>query len=571
MSLWSEDPWNETFDVVVVGSGAGAMVAALAVHECGGSVLLIERGPVFGGSSAMSGGGLWIPNNHLMASVGISDSPEEALEYLRATTQGTVPEERLIAYVEQAPRMAKFLCERTRVELVPLPEYPDYYPDLPGAKPGGRSLECAPFDGRLLGDELLLMRECAQQELIGGRICMTIKEARDLFCKGPGWVRLTAKLMAGYWLDLPWRLRSSRDRRLAMGNALVGRLRRSLMDRGIPLWLSTRAHHLVYKRGRVVGVAAEREGGMVRLRTERGVILAAGGFESNQSMRRRYLPNPTDARWTCANPYNTGDAIEMGLNVGAALDLMDEAWWGPTTVVPGELRARMLVIEKSLPGSILVNKRGERFVNEAMPYVDVVKRMYEVHSPESPCVPAYLIFDATFRRKYPCGPMAIPGAQQPDWALPRTIRQEYLKKADTLEGLAELMGIDPAGLRATVTKFNEYARTGKDLDFGRGESIFDRYYGDPNVRPNPTLAPIEKPPFYAIEAFPGDLGTKGGLRTDQWARVLNEQGQPIPGLYAAGNCSASVMGRTYPGPGATLGPATTFGYVAGRHAMGVTD
>jgi 3-oxosteroid 1-dehydrogenase len=227
----------------------------------------------------------------------------------------------------------------------------------------------------------------------------------------------------------------------------------------------------------------------------------------------------------------------------------------------------MLVIEKSLPGSILVDKRGRRFVNEALPYVDVVKTMYEHSTPENPSVPAYLIFDADFRRKYPCGPF-LQAQQQPDWALPKRLKQSYLKKADTLEGLAAIFGIDAEGLKESARRMNEYARTGKDLDFHRGETVFDRYYGDENVTPNPCLGPIEKPPFYAMEAFAGELGTKGGLEADASARVLNEAGETIPGLYAIGNCSAAAMGTSYPGPGCTLGPATTFGYIAARHAMG---
>jgi 3-oxosteroid 1-dehydrogenase len=560
--------WDHTVDLLVVGSGAGAMVAAVAAHDRGGTPLLIEKSSQYGGSSAMSGGGLWIPNNHLMAGVGIPDTPEAAMEYLRATTAGVVSEDRLRAYADEAPKMARFLDEKTRVKLVALSEYPDYYQDAPGSKPGGRATETTNFDARLLGDEFLRMRESAIQSLIMGRIFMTIKEARTLFCKGPGWIRLTMKLMGGYWLDLPWRFKSKRDRNLAMGNALVGMLRRSLMDRNIPLWLNTSARALVVEGDRVVGLVAEKDGHSIRIRANKGVILAAGGFESSQSMREKYLPNPTRAEWTCGNPYNTGDAIEMGLQIGASVDLMDDAWWGPTTVAPGEARARMLVIEKSLPGSILVNKRGERFVNEAMPYIDVVHVMYEKNTPENPSVPAYLIFDAEFRRKYPCGPMMLPGSQQPDRMLPKIIRQQYLKKADTLEGVAALFGIDAAGLKATVAKFNGYARSGKDPDFRRGDTVFDRYYGDDHVTPNPSLGPIEKPPFYGLAAYPGDLGTKGGLKTDASARVLKESGEPIPGLYAIGNCSASVTGRTYPGPGSTLGPATTFGFIAARHATG---
>ena len=558
--------WTDTVDVLVVGSGAGAMVAAVTAYDRGAKTLVIEKSAYYGGSSAMSGGGLWIPNNHLMPTVGMNDTPEDAMAYLRATTRGLVADDRLQAYVKSAPEMLRYLCEHTRVKADVLTEYPDYYPGAPGYRPGGRSVEPCRIHAKELGEEeFLRLRESAIQSLIAARIFMTIKEARTLFCRGPGWIALTARLMSRYWFDLPWRLRSKRDRSLAMGNALAAMLRRSMMDRGIPLHLKTPAREFVVEDGRVVGVVAERNGQRLRIRATKGVILGAGGFESNQAMREKYLPNPTRAEWTCANPDNTGDVIALGIKIGAAVDLMDDAWWGPTTVVPGEDRARMLVIEKSLPGSILVNKRGERFVDEALPYIDVVNTMYEKNTPEAPTVPSYLIFDATFRYKYPCGPF-LQGSTQPDWALPKQLKQGYLKKADTIEGLASMLGIDATGLRATIAKLNQYARTGIDLDFHRGDTVFDQYYGDANVKPNPCLAPIEKPPFYGMEAFPGELGTKGGLKTNGNAQVLTETGAVIPGLYATGNCSASVMGRTYPGPGSTLGPTTTFGYIAARHA-----
>jgi 3-oxosteroid 1-dehydrogenase len=534
----SANDWDHAVDLLVIGSGAGAMVCALQAHDQGGDVLLIEKGSQYGGSSAMSGGGLWVPNNHLMSALGIDDTLEDAFAYLKETTGGLVSEDRLRAYLERAPEMAKYLCENTQEN----------------------------FDARKLGDQFLLMREGAIQSLIMGRIFMTIVEARTLFCRSKGWIGLTLKLFARYALDLPWRFKSKRDRILAMGNALVGGLRCSLLDRGIPLWLNTPARELLVDEGRVIGVAAEKDGRTIRIAARKGVVLAAGGFESSQAMREKHLPNPTRAEWTCANPDNTGDAINMGLALGAATDLMDDAWWGPTTVVPGEDRARMLVIEKSLPGSILVNRRGERFVNEALPYVDVVNTIYQKNAPGASTVPCYLIYDANFRRKYPCGPF-LPGSQQPDWALPGILKRDYLKKARTLEGLAKLLDIDAEGLKLSVSRLNEFARTGKDTDFQRGDTVFDRYYGDEQVEPNACLAPIETPPFYGLEAFPGDLGTKGGLLTDASARVLNEAGQPAPGLYAVGNCSASVMGRTYPGPGSTLGPATTFGFIAARHAM----
>ncbi len=565
----AKNDWDHVVDLLVVGSGAGAMVCALKAHDEGAVVLLIEKGSQYGGSSAMSGGCLWVPNNRLMGEFGIDDTPEDALAYLKETSGGVVSEDRLRAYVETAPKMARYLCEQTQLEFALLPEYPDYYPAASGFCSGGRSLEAKSFHARKLGDEFLRMRESATQTLVIGRIALTIAEGRKLLCRERGRVGLMLRLFAGYFLDLPWRFRSRRDRNLVMGNALVGGLRCSLLDRSIPLWLDTSARELLVEEGRVVGVAAEQDGRTIRIRARKGVVLATGGFEASQAMREKYLPGPTRAEWTCGNPDNTGDAIQMGLAVGAATDLMDDAWWGPTTVVASEPHARMLFIEKSLPGSILVDRRGERFVNEALPYIDVVNAIHEKHTAGAPTIPCFLIHDASFRKKYLCGPL-LPGAQQPDWILPRRLKRDFLRRADTLEGLAKLLGIDAAGLSRSVARLNELVRKGYDSDFRRGSSIFQRYYGDGRVEPNPCLGPIEKPPFYGVETYPGDLGTKGGLRTDISARVLNEAEEPIQGLYAIGNCAASAMGRAYPGPGSTLGPAATFGFIAACHAMEVS-
>ena len=405
--------WDHTVDFLIVGSGSGAMTAALTAYDQGAKPLLIEKTDRYGGSSAMSGGGLWVPQNHLMEGVGITDNPEEAWAYLKGTTAGVVPEERLRAYLEHAPQMVKYLTDHTQVRFVSLPEYADYYPNVPGSRPGGRCIEPASFHAGCLGHEFLNMREQNTQMLIMDRIFMTVFEARTLLTHGPGWIALMMKLMARYWFDQPWRLKSKRDRNLAMGNALIGMLRRSLMDRGIPIWLRTPAKELVVEDGRVVGVVAEKDGRPLRIGASKGVLLAAGGFEGNQAMREKYLPKPTKVEWSCANKHNTGDGINMGTAVGAAVDLMDDGWWGPTTVVPGEEHARILVIEKSLPGSILVNKRGARFVNEASAYIDVVNAMYAKNTPEAPSVPAYLVFDSTFLKKYPVGPL-LPGGRVHD-------------------------------------------------------------------------------------------------------------------------------------------------------------
>jgi 3-oxosteroid 1-dehydrogenase len=560
--------WDHSVDLLIVGSGAGAMTTAICAHDRGGKPLVIEKTALYGGSSAMSGGSLWIPNNHLMAAAGVNDSPAEAYTYLQHITGGSVPESKLQRYVDTAPEMLRYLSERGRLRMQSMLTYTDYYPEAPGGKPGGRSVEPEHFDARQLGDEFDRLREPALQELVMGRMSMTATEAHHLLARHPGWVGLTSKIMSRYWTDVGGRMKGKRDRCLSLGNALVAMLRMTMLDRNLPLWLETAARELVVEDGRVAGLVVEQRGRTMRVRAEKGVVLAAGGFESNDAMRKQYLPNPTDASWTTANPGNTGDAIRMAQALGADVELMDEAWWGPTTIVPGETRARMLVIEKGLPGSIFVNKRGERFLNEAAPYNDICRVMYAKHTAESPCVPAYMVFDATYRKKYPCGPL-FPGSQQPDWALPKELKQaRYLKKSDTLDGLAAELGIDATGLQASVARMNEFARNGRDLDFHRGESLFDRYYGDEKVKPNPCLAPLETPPYYGLVVYAGDLGTKGGLKTDASARVLRADGSAIEGLYAIGNSSASMMGRTYPGAGGTMGPAMTFGYILACELIG---
>ncbi len=577
MSETTHASFDHEVDFLIVGSGAGAMTAGIIAADEGASTLLIEKSPQFGGSSAMSGGGLWVPNNHMMEDGGFHDTPETAFTYMKGCVEknglegDVVSEARIRAYLDNAPKAVKHLCEKARLRMQLVPDYADYYPEVEGSMEGGRTLESCAYHAREIGnDEFVRMRETAVQELIVGRVSMTIPEAQALLTRSPGWIGTLSKMALTYAFDLPWRFRSKRDRRLAMGNALIGMLRHSLMDRDVPLWLDTPARRLLIEDGRAIGVEAEQQGRTIRILARKGVLLAAGGFEASQAMREKHLPNPTSADWTCANPYNTGDVIEMGRDVGAAVGLMDEAWWGPNTVVPGEDRARMLVIEKSLPGGIIVNKHGKRFVKETAAYNDIVKQMYDTESGAEESVPSYLIFDATYRAKYPVGPL-LPGAQQPDWMVSKELMENFITRAKTLDALAETMGIDAAELRRTVDRFNADAREGVDHDFHRGETAFDKFYGDPDVGPNSCMAPIETSPFYCVTVVPGELGTKGGLETDEFARVVTREGEVIPGLYATGNCSASVMGRTYPGAGSTLGPTTTFGYVAARHALGVEE
>ena len=553
------------YDVIVVGSGAGAMSAAVVAADQGLSVLVVEKSDKYGGTSAISGGGIWIPNNHYFADKGGKDSYEKALTYLKASTDGKIDEERLRAYLEYAPRMIHYLETRSRVRYAVAEKYPDYYQHLPGSLPGGRSLDPELFDTSLLGDEYDNMRKPSPTTLLMGCIAWTARHAHKAMSREFGWRLMILGLIARYKLDFKWRRKTKMDRRAALGASLIAALRRSLMDRNVPLWLNTDFRTLLVENGRVTGIRALRDGQMVTIQARRGVIFGSGGFEQNQALREKYLPQPTQVGWSATPPgNNTGAALEAAQAIGAATDLMDWAWWAPTIKVPGEEKPRGIFAERAFPGAIVVNGHGKRFVNEAAPYLEFVDAMYREHQKDGKSIPAWVVFDAHYRFNYAMGPL-MPAQVAPDSRL----RKEWLNtvywKADTLADLAKQIGVDPAGLEATAQRMNDYARTGIDVDFGRGGNVFDRYYGDSNVKPNPCLAPLAKGPFYAMRLDAGDIGTKGGLLTNANAQVMHENGQPIPGLYAIGNTSSSVMGTSYPGAGGTLGPAMTFGYIAARH------
>ena len=550
--------WDHETDFLVVGSGSGAMTAALAAHEAGLRCVLLEKSDCYGGSSAMSGGTVWVPDNHLMN--GIPDSRDEALTYLRHLTRGEIAGGLLETYVDTSAEMLRWLEANTCVRFDALPEQCDYYPEAPGGKPGARSVEATPFDGKKLGDAFAQLRWPHPQELVLGRYSITGTEARALV-RGSWWVAV--KRMLAYRFDFAARRLGRRDARLTLGNALMARLRRALLDRDIPVWLEAEATELVVEAGRVVGAVVSRGGRTERVGAGRGVLLAAGGFARNKAMRAELQAAPVDADWSAASPHNVGGGIRMGQAVGGAVARMDQAWWTPVTLLPGKDYAWILVVEKNMPGGIIVNRFGRRFTNESAPYLDVVNGFYG--DPDGPSTPIWLVFDGRYRKKYPLGPLP-PSTVRPDSKLPRKYREQFVRRADTVAALAAQIEVDPGGLARTIERFNGFARAGKDADFGRGDSLYDRYYSDPKVTPNPSLAPLDTAPYYAIPVYPGDLGTKGGLVTDAEARVLRAGGAPIPGLYATGNCMASVMGPTYPGAGGTLGPSMTFGYIAARNA-----
>jgi 3-oxosteroid 1-dehydrogenase len=538
------------FDIVVAGSGAAGLTAALTAAHLGLSALVIEKTGFFGGSTARSGGGIWAPGNTVLRAAGVADTPGQARAYLARVAGDGVPAELQQALLEHGPAMLSLVLAMAPVRFAWVPGYADYYPEAPGGLAAGRSIEPVPLDGRVLGAELAHLA----RPYLPSPVAITQAEYRWLSL-GP---RHPRAVIAGVRVaGRAARTRLLGHRMLSLGQALAAGLRAGLVASGVPVWLDTPMTGLEVRDGRVCGVRATRGGEPVLIRARRGVLVATGGFERNEEMRRRYQRAPVGTEWTTGAAGNTGDGIRAGLDLGAATGLMDDAWWGPSIPLPGG--PYFCLAERSLPGCILVNGAGQRFVNESAPYVDAVHAMYEGNTPQNPHIPAWLVFDQRYRDRY------VFAGLPPRKALPRRwYAAGSVVRADDLAGLARAAGVEADGLAKTVARFNEFAATGRDEDFGRGDSAYDRYYGDPRRRPNPNLASLAAPPFYAAKIVPGDLGTKGGLRTDEHARVLRADGTPIAGLFAAGNASASVMGHSYAGAGATIGPAMTFGYIAAR-------
>lgn len=536
------------YDVVVVGSGAAGMTAALAAAHRGLRTVLIEKAATFGGSTARSGGGVWIPNNSALRAAGVPDSPELAAAYLDHIVGDVVPADRRKAFLDNGPAVVDFVLANTPLDLAWVPDYADYYPEAPGGLPGGRSVEPRPLDARLLGADRADLTPPYLKAPTGMAITQADYRWMNLMARHPRGLLRAARVAGRRALSL---LR--RREMLTMGQALTAGLRVGLTRAGVEVRLSTPMLELSTADGKVTGVVVENETLEARL----GVVVTSGGFERNARMRKEYQQEPITADWTVGAPENTGDGIEAGLRLGAAVDLMDDAWWGPSIELPRG--PYFCLAERTLPGCVLVNQAGERFVNEASPYVDAVHAMYDRHTDDKPHIPAWLILDQRYRNRYVFAGL---GPRQP---LPgRWYKSGAVHKAGTLADLAARIDVPADALVSTVERLNGFARAGRDEDFHRGESAYDRYYGDPRVKPNPCLGELGKPPFYAVRIVPGDLGTKGGLRTDTRARVLRADGTAIPGLYAAGNASAAVMGHTYAGPGATLGPAMVFGYLAAQ-------
>lgn len=566
--------WDRELDVVVVGSGLGGMTSALCLKELGiDKVEIIEKASKFGGASGVSGGGIWIPNNHYAKACGAEDSTEKAAEYLNNTiTEGTVPQELIDTYIKKAPEMLKFVTDKAKeVQYISLEAYPDYYMDNPGAMAGHRSLEPEPINITELGEDMPRLQETHHMMYLFNRIGFTQVEGHHLVVRTPGWWKIMLKLVFQHILEIPWRMMNNtkRAKRLACGSAGTARMFLALKNRGIKIAYDCALEDLITdEAGKVIGLKAKENGKSINIKANKGVILAAGGYEYNQQLREKYLPQPTNAEWSGSGiRSNTGDALLASQKLGAKLRLMNGAWWCTTMKAPDDPAPRLAIMEKSLPGSCVVNMAGKRIANESQNYMAYQTALFASHSAENPNVPAYMVFDKRFRDSYIVGPL-LDAQSRPDKAIPKDYFENgFLAIENSIDALADKLGIDKAGLNDTINKMNEYGKTGKDLEFGRGDTAYDRYYGDVTISPNPCLHAIDQAPFYAIRIDPGDFGTHGGMDTNVNAQVLKEDNQAIEGLYAIGNCAAAIL-PNYPGPGATLGPAMTFGYQAARHIAG---
>jgi succinate dehydrogenase/fumarate reductase flavoprotein subunit len=531
--IWNGEVGTD-YDVVVVGAGAIGLTAALTAADTGARVVVLEKAQYLGGTSAVSGGMFWVPCNRAMTGVGLSDDRDDALRYLRAVTAGRTADDVLAAIVDRGPEMLEFLERRAGLRMVPMDNFPDYHPEWDGAHPGGRSLDPELYDIAQLGDLAASLRPDL-------RLPFTMREYEEwrIFTRFP-----TAELQERAAHGL-----------VARGRALVAPLIKACADAGVVLVTECGAERLVTDDDRVVGVVADgsRFGA-------RAVVLTCGGFEWAPEMVDNYLPGPVQG--SCSPPHNTGDGIRMAAKAGVKLGSMREAWWGPMVLVPGDetdgaQTATLLRFERTGPHTVIVNRNGRRFVNEAHNYNDMTKafHLFDPGAYDFANLPAYLIFDQHHLESY--GFLAHRAGQPtPSW----------LTTAATIAELAATLEIDPAGLEASLERFNAGAREGVDPDFNRGASAYDQYWGDQHA-PHPALGPVETAPFYAIEVVSGVIGTKGGIVTDGDGQALDAFGEPVPGLYAAGNTTAHPMGPGYPGAGATLGPGSTMAFAAGRAAV----
>jgi 3-oxosteroid 1-dehydrogenase len=551
--------WDKSVDLLIAGSGGGGMVAALAALDSGIEPLVVEKQTLIGGSTGMSGGMVWLPNNPLMVADGIPDSHEDGLAYFDDVVgdigAASSPERREV-FLTAGYEMIEFLV-RKGVRLVRCAGYSDYYPNHKGGNSAGRSVEGVPYDAAALGDWSDKIQRMAKT-WNRGLVVMTNEQQRfvQYFNRSP---RAFAVAMRVFLRT--WAARLRRRDILTNGASIIGQMLRVLIDfRGEPpVWTNTAMDDLIVEDGRVVGARVTRDGTSLNVQARKGVLLAAGGFSHNADMRRRHSGDqPNDGQWSIANAGDTGEVLQTAMNLGANTDLLDEAWWYPMVLLadPG---ARALGSGRQRPGAIYVDGTGRRFCNESNSYVEVGKAMYA-----NKAVPCWQVFDEGYVGRYVAGANPFKKRRVPE----ALIEQGAIKRADTIGDLARQIDVPAEALEQTVKRFNEFAAKGLDPDFGRGQSAYNICLGDPGHKPNAALGPINRAPFYAARVFPTDVGTCGGVITNEHAQVLDEQDRVIDGLYATGNITATVMGRNYLGAGGSIANTMIFGYVAARHAAG---
>ncbi len=553
----------ETWDVIVVGAGAAGMTAACVAAAEGRSVLLLEQASVVGGTTAISGGMVWIPANHKAASGIRPDSLEAARAYLAATVPSAAPE-RLNAFLVHGDQAVQYLEAHTALRLQPVPTYPDYYPDLPGATLSGRVLEPEPFDAKVLGEAFNLLRAPLPEFTLIGGMMISRQDIPHLRRMTRSWRSAlhVAGLLSRYALQ---RLSSRRGTTLYLGNALAGRLLQSTLQLGVCLRTGISVERLANEDGRICGVEVSTQGVMKLIRARQGVILSTGGLSHGGDLRARFVPTAAGTLSASVKPGTSARGAQLAFDAGGRLSELTEegAFWVPASTFTRRDGSQGVfphtVTDRSKPGLIAVGSNGKRFVNEAVSYHEFVRA--QLANAET-AVPTFLLCDSRFLWKYGLGrikPFTF------SWSVSAALKDGYLKRAINLKDLAVQLGIPPDALRLTVEHYNTHASQGKDPEFSRGSNAYQRHLGDADQTPNPCVAPMQTGPFYAVKVWPADLGMSAGIVTDDNSRVLGPDDAPIPGLYACGNDMASVMEGAYPGPGITLGPALTFAYLAARH------
>jgi succinate dehydrogenase/fumarate reductase flavoprotein subunit len=551
-------------DALVVGTGASGMATAISAAFHGLDVLVVDKAPHFGGTTARSGGWLWIPGSRLAKEQGIHEPAGGVRAYIQHEAGSHFDESRVAAFIEKGPEAVDFFTQNTSVQFDMPPVFPDYHAETPGGAKGGRSMVTRPFSGLELGDFIKVLGAPVPELTVFGRMLASGQDIRHFMRAFKSWesFRYVTKRLGRHVLDT---LRHGRGMTLTNGNALAGRLAKSALDLKIPIWLSTKVTSLVHEGNSVRGAIIERDGVDIQVNARLGVVLACGGFPHDVERRNVLFAHARAGapHFSPSPATNCGDGLRMGETMGGYVDptIPHAAAWTPvsvTTRTDGSQGVMPHFIDRAKPGVIAVTPQGKRFTNESNSYHDFVQAMVQ-NCKQNNDVFAWLLCDHKTLRNYGLGcvaPFPLP--------IGRHLRSGYLRKGDTIERLAQQLEIDPAVLAATVKRYNELAQAGNDVDFGRGTTAYNRFQGDPLNEPNPCIAPVEHGPYYAIRLVIGDIGTFAGLAVDERTRVLSKTGSAIDGLYAVGNDAASIMGGAYPGAGITLGPALTFGYIAGK-------